>query len=239
MFNLMKVKKKSTGRAPSQPTPSPPAQVPIEAAKEHPTHGGEKRPGGGGSEPAHRSKGKEPVEAAKSPNHPSTMRELYEVDDRARKDRYFITQIFELPRLEAEGSLKLHWPNLTAGSRVERLKAALGEFEQHCKDHELAADSARGELKDLRESQRWLEDEVLSLTQNTEVLWSELKIGGDKAVTEYKVTFEFGYRVVLERFRAKYPDLFVEEDPFVERPKDANVHMEMNQPFNDSTPLKD
>ncbi|RRT40661.1 hypothetical protein B296_00056011 [Ensete ventricosum] len=75
---------------------------------------------------------------------------------------------------------------------------------------------------------------------------------GDKAITNYKksqdfeselekmgqVTYEFGYWIALERFRAKCPDLSIEEDPFAERPEDTNVRMETSQPFDDSTPPK-
>ncbi|RWV89436.1 hypothetical protein GW17_00048415 [Ensete ventricosum] len=50
---------------------------------------------------------------------------------------------------------------------------------------------------------------------------------------------KFRYRVALEYFQAKYPDLSIEEDPFTDCRKDANVQMEGNQPFDDSTPLED
>ncbi|RZS22627.1 hypothetical protein BHM03_00055432 [Ensete ventricosum] len=58
-------------------------------------------------------------------------------------------------------------------------------------------------------------------------------------VERLKVTYEFGYRIKLEHFQAKYPTLYVEEDPYVERLEDANVRMETSQPFNDSTPHED
>ncbi|RWV77569.1 hypothetical protein GW17_00061581 [Ensete ventricosum] len=86
----------------------------VEVVGEHLSHGDEKRPGGGGSEPrkkkmkvmvskppkriipkgtsekAHHDKGKEPVEVAKSLDRPPTVRDLCKVDDQAGKDRYFI-----------------------------------------------------------------------------------------------------------------------------------------------------
>ncbi|RZS05300.1 hypothetical protein BHM03_00035790 [Ensete ventricosum] len=37
-------------------------------------------------------------------------------------------------------------------TKAERLKAAVGESKQRCKNHKLVADSARSELKDLREA---------------------------------------------------------------------------------------
>ncbi|RWW07946.1 hypothetical protein GW17_00028651 [Ensete ventricosum] len=64
--------------------------------------------------------GKEPAEAAKSPDHPPIVRDLCEVRDRTRKDRYFITQVSDLPRLDAEGPLKPHWLNLTNRLGLDR-----------------------------------------------------------------------------------------------------------------------
>ncbi|RWW70002.1 hypothetical protein BHE74_00022355 [Ensete ventricosum] len=71
-------------------------------------------------------------------------------------------------------------------TEVERLKAALGEFGQRYKDHELAVDSACSELKDHRESRCQLKDKVLTLTQDAKVLRSELKMGRGKAIANYK-----------------------------------------------------
>ncbi|RWV83959.1 hypothetical protein GW17_00054371 [Ensete ventricosum] len=115
-------------------------------------------------------------------------------------------------------------------AEVDWLKVALKKSEQCRKDLELVADSTYTKLKDLRDSRRRLEDEVLSLTKAAEVLQSKLKAEGRKAVT-----YELGYRVVLERFRAKYPESYVEEDPFAEWSEDANIRMEACQPFDDST----
>ncbi|RZS20209.1 hypothetical protein BHM03_00052706 [Ensete ventricosum] len=94
---------------------------------------------------------------------------------------------------------------------------------------------------------------VRLLTERNLALWAEnkeLKAGtgleavaaAEKRATELsaevdwlKVTYELGYRVVLERFRAKYPESSVEEDPFAKWSEDANIRMEACQPFDDST----
>ncbi|RWW60834.1 hypothetical protein BHE74_00032194 [Ensete ventricosum] len=237
----MKVKGKLAGRTSSQPALSPFAKELVEGAGKRPDErGGEllrkktkvtvskrsrKATSGEGSEWAPRSKGKEPtIEAAGFPDRPPNVRELCKVDGRVGRDRYFISQISEPSQPDAEGQLKLHWPNLAASSRVltdiplsrvvhiliernlalrvenkglkssagleavaaiksrvtklsaevERLKAALGESEQCCKDHKLATKSTRSELKDRQESWRWLEDKVLLLTQVAEVLLGNL-----------------------------------------------------------------
>ncbi|RWW72475.1 hypothetical protein BHE74_00019718 [Ensete ventricosum] len=78
----------------------------------------------------------------------------------------------------------------------------------------------------------------------------ELKAKGQKAVVAYKasqgfksglekmgrVSYEFGYRVALERLRGKHLDFMIELDPFAECSKDANVEMDLNRPFDDDTP---
>ncbi|RZR93103.1 hypothetical protein BHM03_00021530, partial [Ensete ventricosum] len=51
-----------------------------------------------------------------------------------------------------------------------------------------------------------------------------------------RVTYEYGYRVALARFRAQHPDTKVEEDPFTIHPEDDLVPMERQQAFDDSIP---
>ncbi|RRT71922.1 hypothetical protein B296_00011036 [Ensete ventricosum] len=124
---------------------------------------------GGWSERAHNNKGKEPTkEAAKSLDCLPTMRELCEdlhIVGALINRLHDVGRVVHLlteknSALRAENKvLKLRaGPEVVAAvkkwsielsTEVERLKTALGEFEQHCKNHELAADSAHGELKDL------------------------------------------------------------------------------------------
>ncbi|RRT33586.1 hypothetical protein B296_00051224 [Ensete ventricosum] len=49
-----------------------------------------------------------------------------------------------------------------------------------------------------------------------------------------RVTYEYGYRVALARFHARYPDTEVEEDPFTIHPEDDLVPMERQRAFDDS-----
>ncbi|RZS22097.1 hypothetical protein BHM03_00054858 [Ensete ventricosum] len=44
------------------------------------------------------------------------------------------------------------------------------------------------------------------------------------------------YRVALEWLRGKHPEIEVEQDSFIECPEDANVNMDLSQPFDDSSP---
>ncbi|RRT72266.1 hypothetical protein B296_00003040 [Ensete ventricosum] len=53
-----------------------------------------------------------------------------------------------------------------------------------------------------------------------------------------RVNYEFAYRVVLEQLRGKHPDIMIELDPFTDCLEDANVEMDLDQPFDDDTPLE-
>ncbi|RRT73152.1 hypothetical protein B296_00033159, partial [Ensete ventricosum] len=52
-----------------------------------------------------------------------------------------------------------------------------------------------------------------------------------------QATYECGYRVVLSKFRVRYPDLELEEDPFASLLEDDNVDMSDKVPFDDSPNL--
>ncbi|RRT64815.1 hypothetical protein B296_00007203 [Ensete ventricosum] len=82
-----------------------------------------------------------------------------------------------------------------------------------------------------------MEDELLNLTHITEALKVDLS---KEAMVDYKksarfemglvrtsqVSYEYGYRVALARFRARYLELEVEEDPFKNLLEDSSVPME-------------
>ncbi|RZR84059.1 hypothetical protein BHM03_00010836 [Ensete ventricosum] len=92
-----------------------------------------------------------------------------------------------------------------------------------------------------------MENELLKLTRAMEALRDDLPkqaIDNYKKLTGFemglvrmgRVSLEYGYQLALVRFRARYPDLEVEEDPFKELSEDANVPMAVEQPFDDSPP---
>ncbi|RWW37748.1 hypothetical protein BHE74_00057098 [Ensete ventricosum] len=150
------------------------------------------------------AKGKEPIkEVAEHPHRPPTMRELCEVDGRAGRGKYFIVWISDLPGPEAEGSLKV--------PKVDRLKATLGDSEQCCKDLEQVVESIHGELKNLQDTWHRLDDEVLN--------YKEFQGFQLELERTSQVTYEFRYRITLERLLVKYPDLSIEEDPLLTDPK--------------------
>ena len=49
-----------------------------------------------------------------------------------------------------------------------------------------------------------------------------------------RVSYEYGYRIALARFKARNPDLEVAEDPFDSFPEDMGVDMPDEFPFDDS-----
>ena len=48
-----------------------------------------------------------------------------------------------------------------------------------------------------------------------------------------RVMYEYGYRVACAHFRAKYPNLELESDLFVDNPMDQDIDMPANIPFDD------
>ncbi|RRT85115.1 hypothetical protein B296_00004625 [Ensete ventricosum] len=97
-----------------------------------------------------------------------------------------------------------------------------------------------------------LEGDVLSLTKVTTFLEAKLKAEGPKVVATYKasrgfesslekmgrITYEFGYRVALERLRAKHLEAEVEQDLFNECHEDGNVKNDLCRSVDDGTPSK-
>ncbi|RZS09787.1 hypothetical protein BHM03_00040917 [Ensete ventricosum] len=228
---------------------SPPAiEALVEAIKKCPVATGKKRPiEGGEHHPTKR--GSEPSKKRKKVMATKLRKEVPSQGGAQGRDKYFLAQISDLPRSEAESPLKVRWPNFLASTRVcndrplaieyvrgalylsmakqlygtsfEELTdqtaklaawvcdlspglsylhvllsnlflfprqcfhfsiilidhvhdagrvAALKDSEQHCRDLKRAVDSTSGELKDLQDSQRSLEDEVLKLVRDAKVL---------------------------------------------------------------------
>ncbi|THU55552.1 hypothetical protein C4D60_Mb11t07780 [Musa balbisiana] len=115
------------------------------------------------------------------------------------------------------------------------------------------------ELEESRSHIRLLDDKQLSLSKDVEAIKAstqaveealegerlELPRKVEEVVAKYKastgfecglvrssrVTYEYRYRVACARFWAKYPDLDLESDPFVDNPMDQDVDMLVNVPF--------
>ncbi|RRT56380.1 hypothetical protein B296_00029291 [Ensete ventricosum] len=92
-----------------------------------------------------------------------------------------------------------------------------------------------------------MDDELLQVVKTLESARAELP---KQTVIQYKeslgfkeglkwmgrVTNEYGYRVVLAHFHARYPNAEVEEDPFTIPPEDDLVPMQRQQVFDDLVP---
>ena len=138
------------------------------------------------------------------------------------------------------------------------LREKLGGVEQQLVETQRMLKESRGRVYSM-------EGELFDLSQNLEAARAKAKKAeealaeetraasekGKKAIAEYKescgfqlelqrsgqATYEYGYQVALARFRARYPDLEIEDDPFDNFPGDENVQMPDEVPFNDSVDL--
>ncbi|RRT47267.1 hypothetical protein B296_00053845 [Ensete ventricosum] len=141
------------------------------------------------------------------------------------------------------------WRAKELESEIEKMRTKMESLRSQRRELELEVGLLRSSLDAARNDRAHLEGDVLSLTEATTFLEAKLKAEGQKAVATYKasrefesdlekmgrVSYEFGYRVALERLRGKHPDITIERDPFAECSEDANVEMDLDQPFDDGT----
>ncbi|RRT64751.1 hypothetical protein B296_00011701 [Ensete ventricosum] len=82
-----------------------------------------------------------------------------------------------------------------------------------------------------------METELLDLSRLKEALREDLPPGFEMGVVQMgRVSLEYGHQLALARLQARHPGVEIELDPFVTLPKDADVPMADEQPFNDSLP---
>ncbi|RWW76313.1 hypothetical protein BHE74_00015606 [Ensete ventricosum] len=124
--------------------------------------------------------------------------------------------------------------------------------EVFCLHHD-AIEDRQGQRSSAQNDRACLERDVLSLTEVVALLEAELKAEGPRVVASYKasrglesglekmgrVSYEFEYRVALERLRGKHPEIAIKQVLFAECPDDTNVEMDLNQPFDDKAPIDD
>ncbi|RWW14473.1 hypothetical protein GW17_00021756 [Ensete ventricosum] len=82
-----------------------------------------------------------------------------------------------------------------------------------------------------------LEKEVKKLKAKRDEAFRRLE-ASNKELNDTQVSYEYGYRVALARFRALHMNSDVEEDSFTILPDDDSIPIETQQLFNDSDPLK-
>ncbi|RRT44161.1 hypothetical protein B296_00054314 [Ensete ventricosum] len=124
---------------------------------------------------------------------------------------------------------------------VEKLRAKLESLRSQRKDLEQEVSILHSSLDGARDDRALLEGDVLSLNKATTLLEAELKTEGLKVVVAYKaskgsnrvsrrwgwISYEFGYRVALERLWGRHPEVVVEDDPFAKCSKDDNVKIDL------------
>ncbi|RRT66778.1 hypothetical protein B296_00039911 [Ensete ventricosum] len=184
-------------------------------------------------------KGQGVVELKKVPEQGYTTRELYEVEDRAGAYKYFASIMMRLKSVDSEDPLVPRWSAISRSSQVWTEVPLAREYMQGGLHPTLA------NLDGARNDRARLEGDVLSLTEAATFLEVKLKAEGSKVVIAYKasrgfelglekmgrVSYEFEYRVALERPQGKHPEIVIKQDSFVECPDNANVEMDLNQPL--------
>ncbi|RWW44406.1 hypothetical protein BHE74_00049823 [Ensete ventricosum] len=189
-------------------------------------------------------KGKEPTASVEVPE---TLVESAEEDaspvhhhQRSMKDLFKTKQ--EIDALKSGGG-----PEVVAAVE-ERASKPEKELEKTKRERDEMLQRLDASNKELNEAQaRKMDDELLQSVKALESARAELP---RQAVDDYKeladfkkglkrmgrVTYEYGYRVALARFRSLHPDSEVEEDPFSVRPEDDSASMERQQAFDDPDP---
>ncbi|RWW11843.1 hypothetical protein GW17_00024521, partial [Ensete ventricosum] len=181
--------------------------------------------------------------------HPQLARELYTLPSEVLMAR--ATKEIVLSKGGPEAVAEAEERASRLREELEKLK---GERAEELLRREALEKELRGHLgdaqqllKEARARARRMDDELLQAVKDLEHARAELP---GQAVAQYKgslgfkeglkrmgrVTYEYGYRVALARFRARYPDADIEEDPFTIYPEDDSVPMERQQDFDDSVP---
>ncbi|RRT35813.1 hypothetical protein B296_00058775 [Ensete ventricosum] len=138
---------------------------------------------------------------------------------------------------DSEDPLVPRWLTISGSSLFWTERPLSGEYLRGALHPALAKQVYECSSEELmnRNDQALLEGDILSLIEAAAFLEAELKVEDQKAVAAYKASQ--GYRVALKRLRGKHHDITIEQDPFAECSEDANVEMDLDQPFDDGTPL--
>ncbi|RRT53278.1 hypothetical protein B296_00049956 [Ensete ventricosum] len=188
------------------------------------------------------TKGPLAAECLRGAIHPILVKQLYECSSKELMDRAAKSAIWVFAEQWAK----------ELQANVDQLRAELESSKSWRKDLELDVNTVCASLQGARDDRTRLEEDVMSLIEAVVLLEAELKVEDPKAVTSYKasqgfesglekmgrISYEFGYRVVLERFPSKHSEAAIEENPFAECPKDGNIKMDLCLPFNDITSLE-
>ncbi|RWV85566.1 hypothetical protein GW17_00052635 [Ensete ventricosum] len=180
-------------------------------------------------------KGKRSMEIEDAPERGYTIRDLCEVEDLAGADKYFASIMTQLKTAEGEDPLVPRWSAISGLPQVWTVGPLAGEYLRGAL-HPVLAKQGLHFISALSYQVHDAGRPVMTL------LKAELKAKGSKAVATYKasqgfelglekmgrVSYEFGYRVTLERLRGKHPEIEIEQDPFAECSEDTSVGIDLN-----------
>ncbi|RZS15277.1 hypothetical protein BHM03_00047089 [Ensete ventricosum] len=150
----------------------------------------------------------------KAVSRPRSMRDLCRVRAHSQNEPFLTQEIADLPEVSGEGPLEVRWAMLTPRSKVWVDRADHHHF-------------SMGLIVRVRESGRVV-DELSQIIDELQAKVQKLKDKADPvAVAANEVSYKYGYRVTLARFRVRYPQLEIEEDPYAILLKDDNMLMEV------------
>ncbi|RWW11869.1 hypothetical protein GW17_00024499 [Ensete ventricosum] len=122
---------------------------------------------------------------------------------------------------------ELEADNAKLKSGLDELSDRLDEADKELNELREGLVESQHQLKEQKADRRKADDELLKLMRENESLKAELL---DKSIVDYKqsiglgwglrrmgqVSYEYGYRVALGRFQARYPDLEIDSNSFTE-----------------------
>ncbi|RZS22031.1 hypothetical protein BHM03_00054752 [Ensete ventricosum] len=163
------------------------------------------------------------------------MRELCEVEDQTSANKCFTSIMMRLRCVNSVNPLVPRWSTISR-SRLHFISTLIDRVH----DASRLVRSQHKKILTLRAANKELKAGVgQELVAIAERRTKELEGKVEKMRTELESLKshrrELEYRVALERLWGKHPEITIERDPFAD-PEDANVEMDLNQPFDDSTP---
>ncbi|RZS22188.1 hypothetical protein BHM03_00054945, partial [Ensete ventricosum] len=169
---------------------------------------------------------------------PKSVRELCSARARVDGRDYHAIQMCNLPEQASDAPLDPDLRPLTHGTPEGGNSDAVATVEVRATEVQSLAEHLRVELDEANIRQASVEANLevarvglASLERQLADLRERL---GDSEMG--RVSLEYGHQLALARLQARHPGVEIELDPFVTLPKDADVPMADEQPFNDSLP---
>ncbi|RZR77214.1 hypothetical protein BHM03_00002225 [Ensete ventricosum] len=225
-------KRSARSPAPEQAASARPGKQVKVMVRKHKSHHGEGSSQGNTRE-------KEPIAPSEEDSlptyrRPKSMKDLYGTRVRKDDEGYYFGRGVLHPNLAKE-LYTLPFEVLMAEA-TEQIVLQLEQAEE-LNEAQAALEDNQRQLKKQKANRRKVDDDLPKIMKENETLKTELS---SKCITDYKqsvgfgwglrrmgqVSYKYGYKVALAHFQARYPDLEVDNDPFIEKLKDNSVPME-------------